>query len=182
MQQTMIRAQTKLEFAYGLGTRMTEAINDVSAATKQLLGEIWTYAEFARAAIHSAEAEAFEYGNGVWFPNGAPLTALRAALPTWFPRVARDPHADRLAQSARHADRRAAPRPEAPPVDRPLPARREADRLRGASAHLPPRVGLPRQRAGRQKPALRALLSRVGRAQLRDRRRDRVEGPRAASR
>ena len=88
MQQTMIRAQTKLEFAYGLATRMTEAINDVSPATKQMLGEIWTYAEFARAAIHSAEVEAFEYGSGVWFPNGGPLAALRAALPTWFPRVA----------------------------------------------------------------------------------------------
>src|SRR6266542_1617179 len=87
MQQTMIRAQTKLEFAYGLGVRMAEAINDNSPATAQLLGEIWTYAEFARAAVHSAEMEAFEYGNGVWFPNGGPLTALRAALPTWFPRV-----------------------------------------------------------------------------------------------
>jgi 4-hydroxyphenylacetate 3-monooxygenase len=87
MQQTMIRAQTKLEFAYGLGVRMAEAINDTSPATTQLLGEIWTYAEFARAAVHSAETEAFEYGNGVWFPNGGPLTALRAALPTWFPRV-----------------------------------------------------------------------------------------------
>ncbi|MEW6300778.1 MAG: 4-hydroxyphenylacetate 3-hydroxylase C-terminal domain-containing protein [Thermodesulfobacteriota bacterium] len=52
-----------------------------------MLGEIWTYAEFARAAVHSAEADAFEYGNGVWFPNGGPLAALRAALPTWFPRV-----------------------------------------------------------------------------------------------
>jgi aromatic ring hydroxylase len=52
-----------------------------------MLGEIWTYAEFARASIHSAEVEAFEYGNGVWFPNGGPLAALRAALPTWFPRV-----------------------------------------------------------------------------------------------
>ena len=88
MQQTMIRAQTKLEFAYGLGTRMAQAINDTSPATKQMLGEIWTYAEFARAAIHSAETEAFEYGNGVWFPNGGPLAALRAALPSWFPRVA----------------------------------------------------------------------------------------------
>jgi 4-hydroxyphenylacetate 3-monooxygenase oxygenase component len=87
MQQTMIRAQTKLEFAYGLATRMTRAINDVSAATKQMLGEIWTYAEFARAAVRSAEAEAFEYGNGVWFPHGGPLAALRATLPTWFPRV-----------------------------------------------------------------------------------------------
>lgn len=87
MQQTMIRAQTKLEFAYGLGLKMAEAINDVSPATAQMLGEIWTYAEFARAAVHSAEADAFEYGNGVWFPNGGPLAALRAALPTWFPRV-----------------------------------------------------------------------------------------------
>ncbi len=87
MQQTMIRAQTKLEFAYGLANRMAEAINDSSPATRQMLGEIWTYAEFTRAAIHSAEVEAFEYGNGVWFPNGGPLAALRAALPTWFPRV-----------------------------------------------------------------------------------------------
>jgi aromatic ring hydroxylase len=87
MQQTMIRAQTKLEFAYGLASRMAEAINDFSPATRQMLGEIWTCAEFARAAIHSAEIEAFDYSNGVWFPNGGPLAALRAALPTWFPRV-----------------------------------------------------------------------------------------------
>jgi aromatic ring hydroxylase len=87
MQQTMIRAQTKLEFAYGLATAMAEAINDASPATRQMLGEIWTYAELTRAAIHSAEAEAFDYGNGVWFPNGGPLAALRAILPTWFPRV-----------------------------------------------------------------------------------------------
>jgi len=88
MQQTMIRAQTKLEFAYGLATRMAEMVNDVSPATRQMLGELWTYAEFARASVHSAEVGAFEYGNGVWFPNGGPLAALRAALPTWFPRVA----------------------------------------------------------------------------------------------
>ncbi|MGH7863977.1 MAG: 4-hydroxyphenylacetate 3-hydroxylase family protein [Candidatus Binataceae bacterium] len=87
MQQTMIRAQTKLEFAYGLGCAMAEAINDKSPATAQMLGEIWTYAEFARASVHSADEDAFEYGNGVWFPNGGPLAALRAALPTWFPRV-----------------------------------------------------------------------------------------------
>jgi 4-hydroxyphenylacetate 3-monooxygenase len=87
MQQTMIRAQTKLEFAYGLAARMAEVINDTSPATTQMLGEIWTYAEFARAAIHSAESDAFEYGKGVWFPRGGPLAALRAALPTWFPRV-----------------------------------------------------------------------------------------------
>ncbi|MDB5107916.1 MAG: 4-hydroxyphenylacetate 3-hydroxylase [Candidatus Binatus sp.] len=88
MQQAMIRAQTKLEFAYGLATRMAEVINDVSPGTRQMLGEIWSYSEFVRAAVHSAEVESFDYGNGAWFPNGGPLSALRAALPTWFPRVA----------------------------------------------------------------------------------------------
>jgi 4-hydroxyphenylacetate 3-monooxygenase len=87
MQQTMIRAQTKLEFAWGLATRMTEAINDKQPATAQMLGELWTYSEFARACVESAEHNAFEFGNGVWFPDGAPLTALRATLPFWFPRV-----------------------------------------------------------------------------------------------
>ena len=37
MQQTMIRAQTKLEFAYGLAMRMAEIINDVAPGTKQML-------------------------------------------------------------------------------------------------------------------------------------------------
>jgi 4-hydroxyphenylacetate 3-monooxygenase len=87
MHQTMIRAQTKLEFAYGLAARMAEAINANQPQAQQMLGEIWCFAEFARAAIHSAEQGAYEYGNGVWFPDERPLAALRAMLPTWFPRV-----------------------------------------------------------------------------------------------
>lgn len=87
MQQAMIRAQTKLEFAWGLATRMTEALNDFQPTTLQMLGEIWTFAEFAAACIQAAEENASEIGNGVWFPDGAPLSALRATLPTWFPRV-----------------------------------------------------------------------------------------------
>ncbi|KAB7741537.1 4-hydroxyphenylacetate 3-hydroxylase [Parvibaculum sedimenti] len=87
MQQTMIRAQTKLEFAWGLGTRMCEAINGLQPPAMQMLGEIWTFSEFARSCIQSAEENAHEFGNGVWFPQGAPLVALRATLPTWFPRV-----------------------------------------------------------------------------------------------
>src|SRR6185369_880288 len=76
----------------------------------------------------------------------------------------------------------AAARCEAAPAHRSLLTRREASRLRGARAHLPSRVGFPRQLARRQKPALRALLSRFGRTQLPDRRCDRIEGSRAASR
>jgi 4-hydroxyphenylacetate 3-monooxygenase len=87
MQQTMIRAQTKLEFAWGLATRMTETINLYQPPALQMLGELWSYAEFARACVHTAEEEAYEGPNALWVPNAAPLAALRALLPTWFPRV-----------------------------------------------------------------------------------------------
>jgi aromatic ring hydroxylase len=88
MQQTMIRAYTKLLFAWGLATRMTEAINMVQPPALQMLGEIWAYSEFARACVHSAEEQAQDTGSGMWVPNAGPLAALRATLPTWFPRVA----------------------------------------------------------------------------------------------
>ncbi|MFO1083983.1 MAG: 4-hydroxyphenylacetate 3-hydroxylase N-terminal domain-containing protein [Reyranellaceae bacterium] len=87
MQQTMIRAQTKLEFAYGLATRMAEAINLAQPQAQQMLGEITMFAEFARAAVFAAEQAARHYGNGLWCCDVRPLIALRAALPTWFPRV-----------------------------------------------------------------------------------------------
>jgi 4-hydroxyphenylacetate 3-monooxygenase oxygenase component len=86
-QQTMIRAHVKLEFAYGLACRMAEAINDTSPATAEMLGELWSYAEFTRAAIRTAEVDARDYGDGVWFPAPGPMNALRAQLPRWFPRV-----------------------------------------------------------------------------------------------
>jgi 4-hydroxyphenylacetate 3-monooxygenase len=87
MQQTMIRAQTKLEFAWGLATKMTEAINMVQPAALQMLGELWAYSEFTRACIHSSEEQSHDSGNGMWVPNAGPLTALKATLPSWFPRV-----------------------------------------------------------------------------------------------
>lgn len=87
MQQTMIRAHTKLTFAWGLATRMAEAINASQPQVQHMLGEIAMYAEFARSAILAAEQAAHEYGNGLWCLDLGPLVALRAALPTWFPRV-----------------------------------------------------------------------------------------------
>jgi aromatic ring hydroxylase len=87
MQQTMIRAQTKLEFAWGLATRMAEAINATQPQTQQLLGEIAMFAEFARATVYAGEQGARDYGNGLWCCDVRPLIALRAALPNWFPRV-----------------------------------------------------------------------------------------------
>ena len=66
---------------------MAEAINLGQPATQQMLGEIAAYTELARAAIAAAEHGAREYGNGLWLPDAAPLFALRASLPSWFPRV-----------------------------------------------------------------------------------------------
>jgi 4-hydroxyphenylacetate 3-monooxygenase oxygenase component len=87
MHQTMIRAWTKLEFAWGIATRMAEAINASDPVTQQMLGELWSYAELARSAVVAGEQGAREYGNGAWFLDGRPMDALRATLPYWFPRV-----------------------------------------------------------------------------------------------
>ena len=87
MQQTMVRAQTKLEFAWGLATAMTEAIGDTSPTAQQLLGELWSYSMLAQCAVRAAEDHPNEWGNGVWFPDGPPLMALRAMMPTWMPRA-----------------------------------------------------------------------------------------------
>ena len=86
-QQTMIRASVKLDFAWGLALRMAAAINAVDSETMRMIGEIWTYAEFTRTAVVTAEVEAREWPSGMWTPAGPPLHALRATLPLWFPRV-----------------------------------------------------------------------------------------------
>jgi 4-hydroxyphenylacetate 3-monooxygenase len=86
-QQTMIRASVKLDFAWGLALRMAASINAADPETMRMIGEIWSYAEFTRCAIVAAVAEAREWPGGFWAPAGAPLHALRATLPLWFPRV-----------------------------------------------------------------------------------------------
>jgi len=53
-QQTMVRASVKLDFAWGLALRMAAAINAVDPETMRMIGEIWTYAEFTRAAVIAA--------------------------------------------------------------------------------------------------------------------------------
>jgi 4-hydroxyphenylacetate 3-monooxygenase len=87
MHQTMVRAWTKLEFAWGLACRMAEAIGSSDPVTLQMLGEIWGYAELARSAVRAAEEGAYHHGNGAWFLDGRPMDALRMTLPYWFPRV-----------------------------------------------------------------------------------------------
>ena len=85
--QTTIRALTKLEFAYGLATRMAEAIGDASPATQEMLGELLDYVEVSRSAVLLSAENGRDVGDGVWFPDGRPLQPMRSLLATWFPRV-----------------------------------------------------------------------------------------------
>ncbi len=87
MQQTTIRALTKLEFAYGLASRMAETIGDDSERTLELLGEILGYVEMTRSALIAAEANATTWESGAVYLEARALHPLRALLPDWFTRV-----------------------------------------------------------------------------------------------
>jgi 4-hydroxyphenylacetate 3-monooxygenase oxygenase component len=86
--QSTIRALTKLEFAYGLATRMAELIGDYSPATTEMLGEMACYVRMTANALDLSLEQAWEREDGVWFPNGAVLDPMRAMLADWMPRVA----------------------------------------------------------------------------------------------
>jgi 4-hydroxyphenylacetate 3-monooxygenase len=86
--QSTIRALTKLEFAYGLATRMAELIGDHSPATTEMLGELACYVRLTANAVELSLEQAWQRGDGVWFPNGAALEPMRSILPVWMPRVA----------------------------------------------------------------------------------------------
>ena len=84
--QTTIRAMNKLEFAYGLATRLADAIGDHSPATQEMLGELLGYVEVTRSAVLLSAEHGYPLDH-VWFPDMRPLQPLRALLTTWFPRV-----------------------------------------------------------------------------------------------
>ncbi len=87
MQQTTIRALTKLEFAYGLCNRMAEIVNDVSPPTIDMLGELLSYIELTKSALVAAVDEAKTYPDGGVFPSARGMTAIRSIMPVWMTRV-----------------------------------------------------------------------------------------------
>lgn len=87
MQQTTIRALTKMEFAYGLCVEMAELVNDQNPGTIDMLGELLSYIELTRSALVAAVEEAKTYPDGGVFPNARGLTAIRSIMPVWFTRV-----------------------------------------------------------------------------------------------
>ena len=86
--QATIRALTKLQFAYGLASRMAELIGDYSPTTTEMLGEIACYVGMTSNALELSLEKAREREDGVWFPNGAAIEPMRAILAVWMPRVA----------------------------------------------------------------------------------------------
>ena len=162
MQQTTLRALTKLEFAYGLAMRMAEAVNDVSPQTIEMLGELSGYVEVTRNAVLLAEEHAYDRGDGVVFPDGRPLHPMRAMLATWFPRVN-----DILITIGSHnllatpsramlADARLRPL-----IDEFLHGSNDID-AEEPGRHLPARLGLRRIEPRRAQRPLRAQLPRIG--------------------
>ena len=107
---------------------MAEAINATQPQTQQMLGEIWTFAEFARAAIHAAETRRVEYGNGVWFPDARAADRVAHQPAALVPAGQRDHPPDlgshnlfTTPTAAQFAD------PELRPLLDNLPARRRGD-------------------------------------------------------
>ena len=122
MQQTTLRALTKLEFAYGLAMGMAEAVNDVTPQTIEMLGELSGYVEVTRNAVLLAEEHGYDRGDGVVFPDGRPLHPMRAMLADLVPSGQRHPHHDRQPQPARDAEQGDARRCPAPAAHRRVPA------------------------------------------------------------
>lgn len=87
MQQTTVRALTKLEFLYRLAGRMAEAVNDTSDKTTDMLGEIHSMVEMTRSALTAAIDHPKTWEDGGVFPGAQPMHAARALIPKWMVRT-----------------------------------------------------------------------------------------------
>ncbi len=87
MQQTTVRALTKLEFIYGLVLRMGEMVNDNSERAMELLGELQHYIEMTRSALLLGETCPDHWPDGLVTCEARAMHPLRALLPQWFVRA-----------------------------------------------------------------------------------------------
>jgi 4-hydroxyphenylacetate 3-monooxygenase len=87
MQQTTLRALTKLEFVFGLCNRMAEIVNDTSPQTVDMLAEILGFIELTRSSLVAAVEEATTYPDGGVFPSVRSLTSVRSMMPIWMTRT-----------------------------------------------------------------------------------------------
>ena len=168
MQQTTVRALTKLEFAYALACRMAAAVGDESDITTDMLGELACYVEMTRNAIVASEQLCRDYGDGVVFPDDRALHPMRSLLTDWIPRAMEiimliGSH-NLLATPSRAMldDERLRPL-----IDIYLDTANE-DGAEARTRAVPPGLGLRRLRPGEPGRAVRALLPRVPHPQPQD--------------
>ena len=162
MQQTTLRALTKLEFAYGLASLMAEAVNDSSPHTLEMLGELHCYVEITRNAVLLAEEHAYDRGEGRVVPGRATAAPHALATGGLVPARQRHPRHHRQPQPAGHAQPGHARRRPSPPPDRRVPARCRRCRRRAARRALPVGVGLRGLRARRPQRSVRTQLPGLG--------------------
>ena len=87
MQQTMIRASVKLEFAWGLATRMAAAINAADPETSACSARSGATPSSPARPSSPPRPRRANGRAGCGRPRPRPLRALRGTLPLWFPRV-----------------------------------------------------------------------------------------------
>ncbi|AMD54323.1 4-hydroxyphenylacetate 3-hydroxylase [Mycolicibacterium fortuitum subsp. fortuitum DSM 46621 = ATCC 6841 = JCM 6387] len=166
MQQTTIRAEAKLRFAYELVSRFCKSINASDPRTKELLGELWTYAEMTRALLVAAEAGAREWGQRHLVLRRATVPGAASDVATVVPPGERDHQAARLPQPARHPIRSRLRQSGTTPLAGQVPAGRGPVRREGTCAAVPGRLGFRRDRTGRTQRTVRTVLPRLGRTLL----------------
>lgn len=87
LQQTTVRALTKLEFAYGLANRMAEILNDQTPATQEMLGELACYVELTRSALIAGTERATTNADGLMFLDPRAITPIRCEMPAFMTRA-----------------------------------------------------------------------------------------------
>ena len=132
MQQTTIRALTKLEFAYGLAVADGRGRQRRRRrGTLEMLGELLGYVEITRSARAAGRGARLRLGRGRLVPR-RPAAAPDAGHPGHLvPAGERDPHHHRQPQPAGHAEPGHARRRPPAAAHRRVPPRRQRRRRRG---------------------------------------------------
>lgn len=87
LHQTAIRAKAKLEFAYDLLCQIAKVTGaDKKPEVAVMLGEVQCYISLTRSTIAGAEARAYDWGAGAFFPH-QDLGVLRSVMPGWMVRI-----------------------------------------------------------------------------------------------
>ena len=88
MHQAFTRAYVKLNFAFGIAHVIANTTGVVRFDhVQEKLGQIWNMVELTRCALVTSEADSYLDSHGVWYPNDAPLMALRGEMPKWLPKT-----------------------------------------------------------------------------------------------